>query len=338
MSICILFTNAIIQETMKKHLLFVFLGALACCSCSNSYDLLENDAELAKAAEDYELMTRAVDIEADSAKIETIADEQTIQTVMDEYEQELMNRQSVAKERVMRTAYAATTDVVGVFKVGSCGTYKELTLHLDAEDTRQNSKVSGSVGDTSVDGNGNVNFKFCLTEANRYYPGGVFLVDHINYSLAGGTMKILVRYHDCDDKHNKNSISSTDTRFSSVKDLAGYTIVDKNAALAWAFPPYPRNVWAPIELGPRTAIKYGLLAGGSATRKGTIYVDDEDSSNENWLKKYVGYSFQEILSGDQTLYGINATDNTRYYVVLTTDKEFVTNNIYHPNFGGVPRP
>lgn len=36
---------------MKKHLLFVFLGVLACCSCSNSYDLLENDAELAKAAE-----------------------------------------------------------------------------------------------------------------------------------------------------------------------------------------------------------------------------------------------------------------------------------------------
>ena len=38
---------------------------------------------------------------------------------MDEYEQELMNRQSVAKERVMRTAYTGTTDVVGVFKVES---------------------------------------------------------------------------------------------------------------------------------------------------------------------------------------------------------------------------
>ena len=105
---------------MKKHLLFAFLGALACCSCSNSYDLLENDAELARAAEDYELSTRAASAEADSAKIETIADEQAIQATMDEYEQKLMNRLSVAKERVMRTAYAATTDVVGVFKVGSC--------------------------------------------------------------------------------------------------------------------------------------------------------------------------------------------------------------------------
>ena len=125
---------------------------------------------------------------------------------MDEYEQELMNRQSVAKERVMRTAYTGTTDVVGVFKVESCGTYKELTLYLDAEDTRQNSKIEGYVGDTFVDNNGNVRFKFCLTEATQYYPGGVFLVDHINYSQFGGTMDILVRYHDCDDKHTDNKI------------------------------------------------------------------------------------------------------------------------------------
>lgn len=60
---------------MKKHLLFAFLGALACYSCSNSYDLLENDAE---AAEDYELSTRAINEEGDTAKIETVADEQVI--------------------------------------------------------------------------------------------------------------------------------------------------------------------------------------------------------------------------------------------------------------------
>jgi len=40
---------------MKKHLLFTLLGVLTCYSCSNSYDLLENDMELAKAAADYEV-------------------------------------------------------------------------------------------------------------------------------------------------------------------------------------------------------------------------------------------------------------------------------------------
>ena len=321
---------------MKKHLLFAFLGALACCSCSNSYDLLENDAELAKAAEDYELTTRAVGTETDTVKIETIADEQAIQATMDEYEQKLMNRLSVAKERVMRTAYAATTDVVGVFKVGSCGTYKELTLHLDAEDTRQNSKVSGPVGDTYVDGNGNVNFKFCLTEANRYYPGGVFLVDHINYALAGGTMDILVRYHDCDDKHTDNKVmNSTHPIYTTKESISnGYTEVNNNAALAWAYPPYPRNVWAPMELGPKQSITYGVLLDGPAfTDRGIIYVDDEDSSNKNWLKRYKGYK-EDTSSISSGMHGIEGTDNTRYYVVLNTDKEdFVLRNLYHPNFG-----
>ena len=62
---------------MKKHLLFAFLGALACYSCSNSYDLLENDAELAKAAEDYELINQKQlsGRRGITAKIETVADE-----------------------------------------------------------------------------------------------------------------------------------------------------------------------------------------------------------------------------------------------------------------------
>ena len=93
-----------------------------------------------------------------------------------------MNRESVAKERVMRTAYAAATNVVGVFKISSCGTYKELRISMDCEDKRDNSYTTGNVGATYIE-NGNVNFVFCLTNANRYYPGGVLLVDHINYSL-----------------------------------------------------------------------------------------------------------------------------------------------------------
>lgn len=328
---------------MRKHLLFAFLGVLACYSCSNSYDLLENDMELARAAEDYELSTRAIsEEEGDTVKIETIADEQAIQASMDEYEQKIMNRQSVAKERVMRTAYTGTTDVVGVFKVGSCGTYKELTLYLDAEDTRQKSKIEGHVGDTFVDGNGNVRFKFCLTEATRYYPGGVFLVDHINYSQFGGTLDVLVRYHDCDDKHTNNKImDSTHPKYQKIEDLRGHTVVDSNAALAWAYPHYPLNQWGYIPgIGPRNSIKYGVLAYAPAYEDlGMIYVDDEDSSNKNWLKRYKGYTFDRILSGDQGRYGINATDNTRYYVLLSTNKGFASYNVLYPkNLGPIPTP
>ena len=52
-----------------------------------------------------------------------------------------------------------------------------------------------------------------------------------------------------------------------------------------------------------------------------------------------GYTYKDKLSGDQGMYGINATDNTRYYVLLNTNKGFALNNIFHPNFGTpIPRP
>lgn len=327
---------------MRKYLLFAFLGALACYSCSNSYDLLENDLELANAASDYELSTEVIGGEADTAKIETVADEQTIQASKDVYEQELMNRQSTAKEKVMRTAYAATTNVVGVFKVGSCGTYKELTLYLDAEDTRQNSKISGNVGDTYVDGNGNVRFKFCLTEANRYYAGGVFLVDHINYSQYGNIMTVMVRYHDCDDDNADNKIiESNHSDYQHIRNLKGYTVVDNNAALAWAFPTYPKPQWTPsLPTEPKNYIEFGLLSGGPRARSGSIYVDDEDSKNRNWLKRYKGYNFEmDMTTKFHSQHGMDADQNTTYYVMLNTDRESTIHNPYDPNFGSpIPKP
>ena len=325
---------------MKTRLLITFLGTLACYSCSNSYDLLENDLALAKASADYELTTRAISEETDTAKIETVADEQTIKALKDEYEQELMNRQSTAKEKVMRTAYAATTNVVGVFKVGSCGTYKELTLYIDAEDTKQSSKVEGNVGDSFVDGNGNPHFKFCLTEADRYYPGGVFLVDHINYDQLGNTMTVMVRYHDCDDKHTDNKvIESTHPVYKTATSISnGYTVVNNDAALAWAFPRFPIPQWSLIPpMGPKNAIKYGLLSGGLHAWNGKIHVDDEDSNNKNWLKRYIGYNFDIDMSARlYSDYGMNVGKNTDYYIALSTEKEFSYSR-YYPN-SGLPTP
>lgn len=321
-----------LMKNMKNYLLLSFLGILMCYSCSNSYELLENDAELAKLAEGYE-QSATVAEETDTAKIETEADELSIQAVMDEYVEGLMNRREVAKEKVMRTVYAASSEVVGVFKVGSCGTYKELNLMIDAEDTKQQSFVTGNIGDSYVDANGNPVFKFCLTEASQYYPGGVFLVSHINYSQFGGTLDVLVRYHDCDDKHTDNRILlSTDPNINTIGDIShGYTSIGTNAALAWAFPPRPLSQWAPIPgIGPKTPIKYGLLAGAPAARKGHIHIDDEDSNNKNWLKKYTGYNFKADLSTDASFYGITPGKNTDYHIVLTTDAEFRTNNPYYP--------
>lgn len=323
---------------MRKQLLFAFLGTLACYSCSNSYDLLENDLELAKASADYELTTRAIREETDTVKIETIADEQAIQTVMDEYVTQLMNNPSIAKEKVMRTLYNATCDVVGVFKVGSCGVYKELLLNIDAEDTRQNSKTSGSVGDSYVDGNGNANFKFCLTEASQFYPGGVFLLDHIDYAPSYGgekaTMQVMVRYHDCDDKHTKNKVVSGDSRYDTTAKISnGFTQIDKNAALAWAFPSQFRVPFVCSSyFGPKSRINYGVLSGSTNAISGKIYIDDEDTDNTNWARVYVNLALSSVLpQGDYPEYGINIGENTYYNITLSTDvSRFVGLNNYYP--------
>lgn len=165
---------------MKRNI-FIALAAFAICSsCSDSYYLPETERDLAQLNSEYDDV-KAKEADDEGEKIETLASEVEIQASMDEYKAELMNRESVAKERVMRTAYAAATNVVGVFKISSCGTYRELKITMDCEDKKSDSYTTGNVGASYVEG-GNVNFVFCLTNASRFYPGGVLLVDHINYN------------------------------------------------------------------------------------------------------------------------------------------------------------
>ena len=110
---------------MKRNI-FIALAAFAICSsCSDNYYLPETEQDLAQLNSEYDDV-KAKEADDEGEKIETLASEAEIQASMDEYKAELMNRESVAKERVMRTAYAAATNVVGVFKISSCGTYKEL--------------------------------------------------------------------------------------------------------------------------------------------------------------------------------------------------------------------
>lgn len=100
----------------------------------------------------------------------------------------------VAKEKVMRTAYGATSPRVGVFRVGSCGNYKYLSIKIDCENGNSKTSVSGNVGDTYVDGGDNMRLEFCMVDAGFRYPGGVFLFEDVPLE----TMT-LVRYHDTED-------------------------------------------------------------------------------------------------------------------------------------------
>ena len=91
---------------MKRNI-FIALAAFALCSsCSDWYYLRENEQDLGHLNCEYDDV-KAKEADDEGEKIETLASEAEIQASMDEYKAELMNRESVAKERVMRDVYAA---------------------------------------------------------------------------------------------------------------------------------------------------------------------------------------------------------------------------------------
>lgn len=155
-------------------------------------------------------------------------------------------------------------------------------------------------------------------------------------------MTVMVRYHDCDDDNADNKIiESNHSDYQHIRNLKGYTVVDNNAALAWAFPTYPKPQWTPsLPTEPKNYIEFGLLSGGPRARSGSIYVDDEDSKNRNWLKRYKGYNFEmDMTTKFHSQHGMDADQNTTYYVMLNTDRESTIHNPYDPNFGSpIPKP
>lgn len=321
---------------MKRNI-FIAIAALAICSsCSDSYYLSETEQDLAQLSSEYD-NAKLNEEEDEGEKIETLASEDEIKASMEEYKTMLMNRASVAKERVMRTAYAASNPVVGVFKVNSCGNNTQLRLTMDCEDRRDDSYTTGNVGASYVEG-GNVNFVFCLTNANRYYPGGVLLVDHINYDLLithdyyrqRRQMDVIVRHHDTEDNNPSNVIHTT----GIYKDgFTGYSSVGGNVTLAWGFPSTPNPFNLGAYFGPGDNIQYGLLSTVQAAT-GSIHCDDEDKNNKNWIQYYkLGYTLDNTFTDVKALgsFGIAPDGNTNYSICLSTDPKFKKGNRFYPS-------
>lgn len=321
---------------MKKNIFIALAALVICSSCNDNYYLSETEQDLAQLSSEYD-DAKLNEEEDEGEKIETLASEDEIKASMDEYKTMLMNRASVAKERVTRTAYATTTNVVGVFKINSCGSYKELKISMDCEDKRDNSHITGNVGASYIE-NGNVNMVFCLTDASRYYPGGVLLVDNINYNRTyvyndfgrRVDLDVFVRHHDTEDNNPSNSVFSDNGDYDHKTKIKGYSKIDDDVTLAWAFPRYLTQMEFGTYYGAR-GINYGLLTPAN-TATGTIYCDDEDSRNKNWIQRYLNGTTLDNGFNDSTAlreYGVTANENTTYSVCLSTDTKFSKNNIYH---------
>ena len=320
---------------MKEKLLILGAMVALCCSCAGNSVLLDTESELNGLNNEYELGT--LEVSDNGLKCETLGDEDSIQVLKDNYIAEIMGRMEVAKEKVMRTAYGATSPRVGVFRVGSCGNYKYLSIKIDCENGNSKTSVSGNVGDTYVDGGDNMRLEFCMVDAGFRYPGGVFLFEDVPLE----TMT-LVRYHDTEDGGHQ-SLWSDDPfyRDGDISRISGLSKLDANATLAWhmnrnmsAWGGRPgmskldsnatlawninRNMtkWGNIPVGP-AGINYGVIAPAEMA-SGNLYFDDEDHNNKNWAQVWLGPQNQYEPHG--TYYGVQLDRNTRYHVCLNTDK------------------
>lgn len=215
----------------------------------------------------------------------------------------------------------------------------DFLLEMDCEDKRDNSYTTGNVGATYIE-NGNVNFVFCLTNASRYYPGGVLLVDHINYNLTltqeyrreNRQMDVIVCHHDAEDNNPSNYVEGNDNLYNSKASLGGYTKIDDDVTLAWGFPSNGSSFSIANYFGP-AGIQYGLLSTTNAAT-GTIHCDDEDSNNKNWVQRYnLGYTLDNSFNESVALndFGITENGNTTYSVSLSTDAKFSKNNRFYPS-------
>lgn len=89
---------------MKEKLLILGAMVALCCSCAGNSVLLDTESELNGLNNEYELGT--LEVSDNGLKCETLGDEDSIQVLKDNYIAEIMGRMEVAKEKVMRTAYA----------------------------------------------------------------------------------------------------------------------------------------------------------------------------------------------------------------------------------------
>lgn len=297
---------------MKEKLLVLGTIVALCCSCAGSSVLLDTESELNGLNNEYEM---GLEVGDDGLKCETFGGKDSIQMLKDGYVAEMMERLEVAKERVMRTAYSAASPRVGVFRVGSCGSYKNLSIAIDCENGRSKTRVEGNVGNSFVDGNDNMHLEFCLVEAGNRYPGGVFLVENAPATVESFTV---VRYHDTEDGGHQ-SMWSDDPFYAdgSLNRITGLSKLDSNATLAWNF---DRNMstWGDIPVGP-IGINYGVLS-LSTMASGNLYFDDEDHNNKNWAQLWRGNQYVRDLNNTGSYYGIEFGINTRYYMCVSTDK------------------
>lgn len=206
-----------------------------------------------------------------------------------------------SKVRTDATQVLALAPVkVGVFNAGSCSSYREFVYLMDCEDGGW-TYSEGNIGASSVDGNGNVVFKFCLVDPGDY-GGGALLLTTYRWAPGHGAIDIVERYHDNEDSNNKNEIRDNGGLWDT-----GASVFTENTLFVWRYAEKRTNL----------PIRYGVLSDTPIpVLPSRIHIDDQNQRNSNYARLFrygtsepegphdLGQGYNGMATSDNTTYGI----------------------------------
>ena len=178
---------------------------------------------------------------------------------------------------------AANNEIFGVFKDGSCGTYRELDIKMDCEDNNQASMKKGYTGSTVVDNLGDIYYKFCLVNDRKNFPnistGNYAVLSLDRRQSTNGTDISFDRYFDNEDHDNGNSVFVNGEQQTLPYDSFPGVNISKNSTLSFLL--MLKNSSGPAKPPVLAGVpSYGVI-GSFGEKKGYIYSDDEDYRNAN---------------------------------------------------------
>jgi hypothetical protein len=197
---------------------------------------------------------------------------------------------------IKQKAPSKSSDRVGVIKeIGqSCGSYDELEITMDCEDSRNATHAYNWYGDNYV--NGNVTLRFCLVPKSAFQSSKYF--QYAVLSLDYGWVHMIERYFDNEDGTSINAVKLNGTTLSDdeIYALGGGISEDGNYNMTLCFTVYEQDPTNGAEDFPDLSISYGVFGyfqvPNSAAARGRIHTDDEDTGNDNleWYNWNLVYS------------------------------------------------
>jgi len=177
---------------------------------------------------------------------------------------------------------ADNSEIFGVLKDGSCGSYRELDIRMDCEDNNSTSVTKGYTGSTGVD-NGDIYYQFCLVNDRKRFPqistGKYAVLSLDRHQSINGVNISFDRGFDNEDHNNQNAVYINGVSQSLPFDsFPGINIWGNSALSFLLILKNSGGAAKPPVLAGLTS--YGVL-GSFGTEKGYIFSDDEDSQNAN---------------------------------------------------------